>query len=251
MKIYNIDKTTHEFISVTQANPDPMQPGKFLIPAYSTTIQNPKPKAGFTHTFDFTNEVWVEIEDHRGKTIWDTNSKEQSVVTDLGPISLLHTTIKPGLYDVWSNGAWHVDANLKAIAIKEEMISVLDSKMIEAKNILNGGEVTSALIERYKDKYAAAKQYITNQTGAEMLQAEADIRGVTVAALAATIVTKGDAYKVATMMYNSLMEAARVKITELIVANSLKDAEVLIAKIKTSSTTITSADMAKLLSPPY
>lgn len=41
MKIYNYDNTTGDFISTGEADESPLEPGKYIVPAYATTIKPP------------------------------------------------------------------------------------------------------------------------------------------------------------------------------------------------------------------
>lgn len=58
MKVYNYDRSTGAFIGESDADPSPMEPGKFLIPAYATAIQPPAESAEGIPTFDRTKNVW-------------------------------------------------------------------------------------------------------------------------------------------------------------------------------------------------
>ena len=52
MNIYHYDQTTREYLGQGEAAPDPMEPGRWLIPAWATTIEPPEPKSGMVRTFD-------------------------------------------------------------------------------------------------------------------------------------------------------------------------------------------------------
>ena len=58
MKIYNYDGVTHEFIDADEAEPNPLAPGEFLIPANATTIAPPSARAFEAAVFDPAEKRW-------------------------------------------------------------------------------------------------------------------------------------------------------------------------------------------------
>jgi len=83
MNIYNYNKQTKEFIFENTARENPLEKGKFLIPADSTTVSPLDNKDGFAVCFNEEKEKWEYIEDNRG--IW-YNIREKVEITHLGPI---------------------------------------------------------------------------------------------------------------------------------------------------------------------
>ena len=62
MNIYNFIKETKEFISQSIANPNPLEVGKYLIPANATTIEVLPFKDGFKLVFNEELEEWEYLE---------------------------------------------------------------------------------------------------------------------------------------------------------------------------------------------
>lgn len=58
MRVYSYDRVTHAYVSTVYADPDPMQPGLFLYPAYSTPIEPPEFVAGKVRVFNPQAEAW-------------------------------------------------------------------------------------------------------------------------------------------------------------------------------------------------
>lgn len=90
MKIYNYDEVTKEITSESNATPDPLDKGKFLIPRNATPINKLPDKKGFTQWFNESIDEWVYIEDHRGETIHDTDTKNAKQCNYIGPIKENH-----------------------------------------------------------------------------------------------------------------------------------------------------------------
>lgn len=61
MKIYNFDPASGRFLSEGQADPDPMTPGEFLLPAFSTPKAPPKLAAGQVAMFDRVADKWLTL----------------------------------------------------------------------------------------------------------------------------------------------------------------------------------------------
>lgn len=59
MQIYHYAPGTHQYIGSGVADADPMQAGKYLIPANATTIEcTLNDKDGFTKNFNETTSTW-------------------------------------------------------------------------------------------------------------------------------------------------------------------------------------------------
>lgn len=70
MEIWNYDSSTKELVGSSQARVDPMSPEQYLLPAFATTIRPPEKDEGCT--IIFSGGQWIQVEDHRGETWWET-----------------------------------------------------------------------------------------------------------------------------------------------------------------------------------
>lgn len=62
MKIYNFDRQSGVFLSESDAEPSPMEPGTFLTPAFATAIPPPSAPAGAVAVFNRSKSRWsVEL----------------------------------------------------------------------------------------------------------------------------------------------------------------------------------------------
>ncbi|QFT84992.1 hypothetical protein FIU88_08385 [Halomonas sp. THAF12] len=61
MIIYHYHPATGDFLSQGEADPSPMEPGEYLIPAHATTIAPPEPQTGMRRVFADGGWSLVEI----------------------------------------------------------------------------------------------------------------------------------------------------------------------------------------------
>ena len=62
VKVYNYDPQTHELIDSADADPDPLTPGEFLIPAHATTVAPPVARAFEAAVFDPAAKRWSFVD---------------------------------------------------------------------------------------------------------------------------------------------------------------------------------------------
>lgn len=68
MKIYHFHPVTKELLHHGQADPDPLEPGRWLVPAHATELS--PPNAGDNQIAVFNGGDWELQPDHRGITYW-------------------------------------------------------------------------------------------------------------------------------------------------------------------------------------
>lgn len=78
LTIYNYHPESGEFLGASEADPDPMNPGGFLIPGSATTVEPPDPTAD-RRVLAWRDDAWIEIEDHRGETWWTADGKAMTI----------------------------------------------------------------------------------------------------------------------------------------------------------------------------
>lgn len=84
MEIYNYHRETGEFISATQARPNPEDAGQFLIPAFATQIRPPAIKDKEAAVFN--GSVWQVMPDYRETTYWLPDGTENTITALNMPI---------------------------------------------------------------------------------------------------------------------------------------------------------------------
>lgn len=58
MQIFNFDPATGRYLGASQADPDPMRHGEWLLPAFSTPKEPPTVPAGHVAAFDRAADAW-------------------------------------------------------------------------------------------------------------------------------------------------------------------------------------------------
>ncbi|MBY6206892.1 MULTISPECIES: DUF4376 domain-containing protein [Halomonas] len=81
MMAYSYHPTTGEYVGHQMADPDPMQPGNWLFPAYSTDIE--PPTIGKNQTAVHDDEAWSLVPDWRGYQYWLADGTDHEI-TELG-----------------------------------------------------------------------------------------------------------------------------------------------------------------------
>jgi hypothetical protein len=90
---YAYDSRTGAYVGTTEAHEDPMNPGTYLEPAFSTTVAPGDAPAGQVAVFG--NGAWTFVTDHRGET-WFKGA-EPVLVDFLGDPAAQDLTAEPVL----------------------------------------------------------------------------------------------------------------------------------------------------------
>ncbi|EPF6996159.1 DUF4376 domain-containing protein [Salmonella enterica subsp. enterica serovar Poona] len=106
IKIYNLRADTHEFIGTSDAWIAPHTG----LPANCTDIAPPDIPASHIAVFDPETETWSLNEDHRGETVYDTQTGNPVYISEPGPLPENTTTQAPtSPVDKFENGQWTPD----------------------------------------------------------------------------------------------------------------------------------------------
>ena len=146
MKIYSYDEMTGEYISEGEAVRSPLWNNthaiedKFLIPRNATTVPPPEVINGHARIFSVTSGEWQQVEDNRGKEVYNTAMAGAITVKGLGPIPDGYTLFPPCPYPKWNGSAWETDTEAQSAdeaekAIQEE-IRTMAVENLKAKKIL-------------------------------------------------------------------------------------------------------------------
>lgn len=83
MKIYHYARDTNEFKRAGKARKDPLEKGRYLIPAFATDRKPPKTGENEVAVFDEENKSWEIVDDYRGQVFWD-EERNKHIIKKLG-----------------------------------------------------------------------------------------------------------------------------------------------------------------------
>ena len=66
MRIYHYEETTNAYMGSSQAMEDPMEPGRWLIPAWATTVEPGAEIEGMEQVFNGTEWVYRDVQEEGG-----------------------------------------------------------------------------------------------------------------------------------------------------------------------------------------
>ncbi|GAB6037121.1 tail fiber assembly protein [Fundidesulfovibrio butyratiphilus] len=127
MVIYHYDRSG-VYLGSGEATPSPAEgllpdgtPKAWIVPGLATSIQPPKPGVGEVPVFDESQQAWTLKQDHRGTSVWNTESLAHMVVSGLGPIPEGWTTLQPqDAFQKWDGSKWTVDVDRMAESVRAE-----------------------------------------------------------------------------------------------------------------------------------
>ncbi|PKR50754.1 DUF4376 domain-containing protein [Thalassospira marina] len=111
MKIYTYSPRNGVFLGAAIAQKNPMRADEFLMPAWATDIAPPDAVVDMVAVYDAANQSWSLVADHRGETVFNTETGAAFVIDEPGDIPEGHTTDAPPSLDAtWDGAAWQVPA---------------------------------------------------------------------------------------------------------------------------------------------
>ncbi|MFK0311298.1 tail fiber assembly protein [Pseudomonas sp. NPDC090233] len=116
-----------EFVGTVTADPSPLEPGTWLLPAHSYAIELPEIQDGFAPVIGLNGAIWQQVEDHRGATVYSTQTREAQVWQTLGALPIDLTLQEPNTqFDVWVDGGWKVDQAAQNAVLYQNMLHKRD-----------------------------------------------------------------------------------------------------------------------------
>ena len=166
MLVYQADPQTLEYIGTENADPDPMTPGQYLMPAGCYTDAPGEFKQGYTQIRK--GNTWEYVVDLRGTTVYSTKDKTQyKIVAFMENIPSGYTDQVPTEfqdYCTWNGSDWYIDEvkktayenNIADNTTKAEMSSY-DSQIIRSMRSLINQIVTDGKIDTTSNDYKKFK----------------------------------------------------------------------------------------------
>jgi Caudovirales tail fibre assembly protein. len=118
--ICNVHPVTGEFIGTGVADPSPLEPFTWLIPAHAYQCEPPLPEPGHA-AVKVSGDGWKLVADYRGLTVYSTETGEAQVWDMLGDLPEGYTREAPATeFDKWQDDKWTFDEAANAEALKKK-----------------------------------------------------------------------------------------------------------------------------------
>ncbi|HDT0688198.1 TPA: tail fiber assembly protein [Klebsiella aerogenes] len=134
MTVYNYDGETREYLSTSI---------EYLavgvgIPANSCTDAPVDAKEGFAVCRSASLDGWEYVADHRGETVYDTETGQPVEITSPGEYADNVTTIAPSTpYDRWNGSEWVTDVDAQKSAQVREAGQKKSALLVEAQSTIS------------------------------------------------------------------------------------------------------------------
>ena len=157
--LYHYHPETGELIGESAADPSPLEPDVWLIPAHATDQTPPKAKA--KQVAVFAGEKWNLAPDWRAVALWSTEDGAPVSIRDIGvtPHEVQATEApRPSPAHRWQNGQWQEDADLRLAlldALKIELCQQVDGLADQVRHELAGDPLRVAEYDRAAQEASA------------------------------------------------------------------------------------------------
>jgi hypothetical protein len=139
MLIHQYDATTGEYISSRLADSDPLNLGRWLVPAFSTADDLPA-RTPLSWPF-YLDGAWKLLPDYRGRMLYRQDTGEAAEILVAGTTPAEHgltETPRPSDEYTWRDGAWQVDPGVIAQKVRAAAMAEFDMRMTRARTINAG-----------------------------------------------------------------------------------------------------------------
>jgi len=211
MQIWHYHPITGELIGPGVADHSPLEPDTYLIPAHATTTAPPDGMDGHVRVWD--GATWAQVLDHRGERWWKVDG-QALIIEILGDPAQDGLAIKPPppapeyIEDIKADAKRRVAARADQIA----------------ERVIGSVPLSERLSWPIKEAAARAIQAgRATQVQHDLISAEADMVGETVAELAAKIIANANAYTIAVGMIAGQRRKTMAEIDALSDPTTIKD----------------------------
>ncbi|MFK0330717.1 hypothetical protein ACIQUB_06295 [Rhizobium sp. NPDC090275] len=169
MEIYHYHPATLEFLTASEADESPLEPGVVVIPAHATIVAPPVAVAGYARVWNLDQEAWGQLEDHRGETWWIVSTGALVYISFIGDPSEQGLTnvepppVIPTEYTLPADLPWDRMTESEAELIQDGV----DAAPAKTRNMIN--KATS--FTTGTDAFTKFKAIITAIVGAERADA--------------------------------------------------------------------------------
>ncbi len=128
------------FIGTTRADPSPLEPDTWLLPAGCVEVPPPEPAEHQAALWD--GQAWQLIDSYRGLTAYHVENRTVLTIERHGPLPAGYTLEVPGPHQVWGNGQWVDDVAALVERRHAEQVAAINAA---CEGEITGGFWSSAL----------------------------------------------------------------------------------------------------------
>lgn len=135
MLIHQYDNHTGHYLSSRLADADPCNPGRWLIPAFSTP--DPLPERTALTWPMYHDGGWTFVPDHRARMLYRQDNGDATEILIIGPTPAEHDLTdlpRPSEDYTWHDGAWVINPAVIAHKVRAAAMAEFDIRMLLAKN---------------------------------------------------------------------------------------------------------------------
>ena len=227
MNIYCAHPLTREYLGQSQADPDPLEPGTWLIPAHAYADAPPAIPPGQAAVRSLDGSKWQLLADHRG-TVYSTVTGATLQHDALGELPEgLTIEPRPSADYRWTGSAWALDAELQAanlLALQSNLCTQIDTAADAARRAVAGDPLRAVEYDRAR---LAAEQFAAAGYQGEVpaMVAAWAINGRTPQQAADSILAEAAAYTNALELLRTTRLAAKEQVRTLMAANQVEQAQ--------------------------
>lgn len=128
--ICNVSPISGQFLGQGLADPSPLEPGVWLLPAHAFQLSPPDISSGLTPVIAASGDQWSYVADYRGSTVYNTLTRDAVKWDRLGVLPDSYTLEVPNsAFDVWNGQSWVLDkaartAELTRVAARKKALLV-------------------------------------------------------------------------------------------------------------------------------
>ncbi len=145
------------YVGQTDADlsPEEAENGVYLMPAGWVDVTPPKEKDGFVAKW--ASDDWQYIENHIGKTVYSTATKESMEISELGAIPDGYTAVKPeSELSEWDGKAWVIPPEKQTALLTEKRNRLIEQIDSHAAAIYS---TWTRFESEYRERQTAAETY--------------------------------------------------------------------------------------------
>jgi hypothetical protein len=136
MLIHQYDAETGQYLSSQLADSDPLNLGRWLVPAFSTADELPA-RTPLSWPF-YLDGAWKLLPDYRGRMLYRQDTGEAAEILVAGTTPAEHgltETPRPSDEYTWRDGAWQVDPTVIAQRVRAAAMAEFDMRMTRARTM--------------------------------------------------------------------------------------------------------------------